>query len=156
MRHPACSPRPTPSPPCRRGLTGRLRMAALVAGSLAGAGCQTTQTGGGLPPLRIATPQALMGATPDILLATLGRPDLLRREAPAQVWQYRGDGCVLDFVLYDDAPATAGAGTGASRPRVTHVETRSRTAAATAADPAACLKDAHRRHSRPPASTLGI
>lgn len=37
------------------------------------------------------------------LSARLGRPDLLRREAAAQVWQYRGATCLLDVFLYPDA-----------------------------------------------------
>ncbi|HVI51052.1 MAG TPA: hypothetical protein VM661_07580 [Candidatus Sulfotelmatobacter sp.] len=50
------------------------------------------------------------------ILAFLGEPSFRRREAPAEVWQYYGQGCVLDLFLYDE--------TGGQR--VTHAELRSR------------------------------
>jgi hypothetical protein len=33
--------------------------------------------------------------------ALLGEPGLVRREAPAEVWQYQSRGCVLDVFLYE-------------------------------------------------------
>ena len=60
------------------------------------------------PPLGIASdPKRFIGAKPDFLLAELGKPFALRKEAPAQVWQYRAEQCVLDIFLYeeDDGPA---------------------------------------------------
>ncbi len=54
-------------------------------------------------------------AAPDVL-ATLGQPDYRRREAPAEVWQYYGDGCVLDLFLYDESKTK----------RVSHVDMRNR------------------------------
>lgn len=48
-------------------------------------------------------PQRLLGLGPDALSNLLGRPELIRRESPAQVWQYRGAGCVFDVVLYQEA-----------------------------------------------------
>jgi hypothetical protein len=42
--------------------------------------------------------------------ALLGIPDLERREPPAEVWQYKADGCVLDITFYphkDGEPAHA-------------------------------------------------
>lgn len=59
-------------------------------------------------------PQRLMGIGPGALSAVLGEPELIRREAPAEIWQYRNDNCVLDVFLYD----TAG------RREVTYVEAR--------------------------------
>ena len=47
-------------------------------------------------------PQQLIGMGPATLNAFLGAPELIRREAPASLWQYRADGCVLDVVLYSD------------------------------------------------------
>jgi hypothetical protein len=32
----------------------------------------------------------------------LGRPDLLRRDGDAEIWQYRAGGCILDIFLYDE------------------------------------------------------
>jgi len=34
------------------------------------------------------------------LRSALGKPDFRRNEPPAEVWQYRGDTCVLDVFLY--------------------------------------------------------
>ena len=47
-------------------------------------------------------PQQLIGMGPASLNAFLGAPELIRREAPASLWQYRAEGCVLDVVLYPD------------------------------------------------------
>jgi hypothetical protein len=50
------------------------------------------------------------------VMAALGDPSYRRREAPAEIWQYFGAGCVLDLFLYEDSGAQ----------RVAHVELRSR------------------------------
>jgi hypothetical protein len=47
-------------------------------------------------------PEQLIGMGPASLNAFLGAPQLIRREAPASLWQYRAEGCVLDVVLYPD------------------------------------------------------
>ncbi len=47
-------------------------------------------------------PQQLIGMGPASLNAFLGAPELIRREAPASLWQYRAEDCVLDVVLYPD------------------------------------------------------
>ena len=47
-------------------------------------------------------PQQLIGMGPASLNAFLGAPELIRREAPASLWQYRTEDCVLDVVLYPD------------------------------------------------------
>ena len=47
-------------------------------------------------------PEQLIGMGPASLNAFLGAPELIRREAPASLWQYRAEGCVLDVVLYPD------------------------------------------------------
>ena len=59
-------------------------------------------------------PDRLIGLGPDALSDILGRPELIRRESPAQVWQYRGVDCVFDVVLYQQAGAKT----------VTYVEAR--------------------------------
>lgn len=73
-----------------------------------------------LPPTPVINddPQQLMGIEPGALGAILGEPELIRREAPAEIWQYRNDACVLDVFLYD----TAG------RREVTYIEARDGTA----------------------------
>ena len=62
------------------------------------------------PPRKIIVendPRRFIGAKPDFLLEELGRPSSLRKEAPAEVWQYRSEHCVLDIVLYDEADGPA-------------------------------------------------
>jgi hypothetical protein len=63
------------------------------------------------------TPTAdnLMGADPAKLEQWLGKPGLVRLDDPAQVWQYRGQGCVVDVYFYPS-------GTGMA---VSHAEARS-------------------------------
>ncbi|OFX09653.1 MAG: hypothetical protein A2516_07585 [Alphaproteobacteria bacterium RIFOXYD12_FULL_60_8] len=61
-----------------------------------------------------------MGKDEATLLHLLGKPLLVRREAPAQVWQYHGETCVLDFFLYQDAGQDAGPFV------VTYTETRAK------------------------------
>jgi len=72
-------------------------------------------------------PARLMGLGPDEVDSLLGRPDLVRREPPAEVRQYSADGCVFDVFLYDEA----------GRYRVTYLEARDLEARRIAARP--CL-----------------
>ena len=97
-------------------------------GALILAGC--VQTTASQPPSRAIDPQALMGRSPDHVVADLGEPEIRRREEPVQVWQYRSDGCVFD--LYFDAESTAAA------PVVVYYEARSRVDGA--ADASHCLR----------------
>ena len=62
------------------------------------------------------------------LSRTLGQPKMIRKDAPAEIWQYSGADCVVDFYLYADA-------TGLS---VAYLEARDRAAASTPAD--RCVK----------------
>lgn len=61
-------------------------------------------------------PDDFIGAGPAKLLPMLGAPDFVRREGPAQVWQYRAKHCVLDLFLYESG----------EKSRVQHVELRPR------------------------------
>jgi len=72
---------------------------------------------------------AILGLDGGAVRKLLGEPGLIRHETPAQVWQYRTAGCILDVVLYDQA-------TG---PRVAYAEAR--TAAAEPARTDDCLSD---------------
>jgi hypothetical protein len=49
----------------------------------------------------------LMGRSPDGVTETLGAPSFQRKEPPAEVWQYRGERCILDvfFMPKDGALA---------------------------------------------------
>lgn len=62
---------------------------------------------------------AVMGLDRSEVEQLLGRPGLVRRESPAEIWQYQTTSCVLDVFLYDEAEG----------PRVTYVEARSTGAA---------------------------
>lgn len=81
-----------------------------------------------------ARPERLMGLDPQALDAALGRPELVRREKPAEVWQYRAGSCVLDVFLY---PAGQGR-------EVLHLEARD-AASAAPADAKSCLTALLRR-----------
>ncbi len=59
-------------------------------------------------------PARILGLGPDQLTEILGRPELMRREPPAEIWQYRGRSCVFDVFLYEEAGTV----------RVTYLEAR--------------------------------
>lgn len=50
-----------------------------------------------------ADPDEVMGLGRNAVQELLGKPGLVRREAPAEVWQYQSRGCVLDLFLYEEA-----------------------------------------------------
>lgn len=58
----------------------------------------------GLAPIEVNDdPGQFLGASSTALADALGPPGFLRRDGPAEVWQYRRDGgagCVLDVFLY--------------------------------------------------------
>lgn len=105
----------------------RLTAAILLLGSLAACGPDGPGPGGAGPQTNryaYARPGApgemsaerFKGQTAKEIVASLGQPSYRRREAPAEVWQYYGQGCVLDLFLYDENGGQ----------RVTHAELRSR------------------------------
>ena len=63
-------------------------------------------------------PDQLMGLDRAGVDTLLGRPLLIRREPPAEIWQYHGEDCIFDVFLYEEAGAH----------RVTYLEARDRTA----------------------------
>src|SRR5258706_16120031 len=67
-----------------------------------------------VPALR--TTSELVGLDSTIVEQRLGSPALRRRDAPAELWQYRSPLCVMDLFLYSDGRSF----------KVTHVELRSR------------------------------
>lgn len=87
-------------------------------------GCQAAP-----PPTDPVHSAQILGLDSGAVRKLLGEPGLIRREEPAEVWQYRTASCVLDVVLYDQA----------SGPRVVYTEARTPTAEPTQADP--CLSD---------------
>ncbi|WP_120498056.1 hypothetical protein [Kiloniella sp. EL199] len=46
-------------------------------------------------------PKQLLGIDTATLEGLLGAPSLIRKESPAEIWQYNAKNCVLDLVLYD-------------------------------------------------------
>lgn len=66
-----------------------------------------------------ADPKRLMGLDGAGLTALLGPPEFRRADAPAELWRYRGDGCMLDLFLYGPARTTE-----SERVTVRHVEAR--------------------------------
>ena len=72
-------------------------------------------------------PKKLLGLDRSSLSTLLGRPKVVRRERPAEIWQYFGANCVFDVFLYEDGGAY----------RVVHSEARD--AAAIRTEPRACL-----------------
>lgn len=83
-----------------------------------------------------ADPDKVMGLGREEIQALLGKPGLVRREAPAEVWQYESRGCVLDIFLYEQSAELA----------VVYVEARDGQAAAAATGPClGAVMDDHRQ-----------
>ena len=83
----------------------RFASALAAAATLALAGCATGEFASGAsvagsPNAPALEPASLVGQNGFHLESRLGPPDYRREEASAQVWQYRLDQCVVDFVLY--------------------------------------------------------
>ncbi len=64
-------------------------------------------------------PERLVGLNAAAIQKMLGIPGFKRRDPPAEIWQYRNDGCLLDVFLY----------LGDGGYSVTHVEVRGRSVA---------------------------
>jgi hypothetical protein len=71
-----------------------------------------------------ARPEDVLGLAADALEKLLGRPELVRRDAPAEVWQYRSESCVVDLYLYPEKTSY----------RVAFIEARDHSAASIAPD----------------------
>src|SRR6185369_15405950 len=85
------------------------------------------------------TPTAgnLLGADPSKLEQWLGKPGLVRLDDPAQVWQYRAQGCVVDVYLYPSSDGMA----------VSHAEARSQKYTGDPINP--CLAVLSQSHHKP-------
>jgi hypothetical protein len=55
------------------------------------------------PKVGTAPPPKVLGLKPQDVELLLGVPKLVRRDEPAEVWQYRSQACVLDVFLYPEA-----------------------------------------------------
>jgi hypothetical protein len=69
-----------------------------------------------LGPGPVAGPAPLKGLDHTQVTALLGEPQFMRRDRPAQIWQYRSARCALDLFLYEDP--------GGATHRVQHLEVR--------------------------------
>lgn len=83
-----------------------------------------------LPPTALPEPDRLMGLSGDEIEALLGTPGFVRRDPPAEIWQYGTDACVLDLFLY--------AAEKGGPHRVSHFEFRGRSVTGVA--PAECYR----------------
>ena len=92
-----------------------------------------------LPPVN-DDPARLLGLDRDGVSALLGSPNLVRRDAPAEIWQYLGDDCVFDVVLYQRGSGYA----------VSYLEARDASAAVQPAQP--CLNALLRARQSAPVS----
>jgi hypothetical protein len=61
-------------------------------------------------------PQQLLGLSGIAVTGRLGTPSLVRRDGPAEIWQYKATACILDVFLY----------TNTDGQHVRYVELRSR------------------------------
>ncbi|MFQ5974073.1 MAG: hypothetical protein ACE5Q3_17235, partial [Alphaproteobacteria bacterium] len=52
------------------------------------------------PPPIDDNPQQVVGLVPNQVADLLGKPGFVRKEAGAEIWQYRQPECVLDLFLY--------------------------------------------------------
>ena len=55
------------------------------------------------PIIVIPSQASLMGNSAGELLNLLGEPDFVRRDPPAELWQYHTPSCILDLYLYEDS-----------------------------------------------------
>lgn len=74
------------------------------------------------PTADLPGPEGLIGLGREQVRALLGTPGFVRRDPPAELWQYGTDGCFLDLFLYRNESK--------GELRVTHVEARGKTVAA--------------------------
>ncbi len=121
-------PAPEPAVPAPAHSVGQTETAALPLDAI-----DQTETAALPPEPKIDDdPARLMGLDAAELALLLGAPDLLRREPPAEIWQYRGATCVFDVFLYEQT----------GQQRVTYLEARDGTAQRIGAR--ACLNELFR------------
>ncbi|MEX1034310.1 MAG: hypothetical protein WDZ54_00020 [Sneathiella sp.] len=58
-----------------------------------------------IPPRPLLDPAVVVGKTTAEIGAALGDPNMLRKDSPAEVWQYLASGCALHLFFY---PASSG------------------------------------------------
>lgn len=111
--------RPAPFRIWTRSLAGALASAVLplcLAACVAGRDAQPAAA------ILSSDADAFIGLGERELGQALGKPEMVRKEAPAEVWQYAGADCVVDFYLYDSGPGYDSGGD--RRMQVAYVEAR--------------------------------
>lgn len=102
---------------CALVLFGLLLTACAAPEPSSAAGALAAPSPGPSLPLRLAAaPERFQGLGSAELVQLLGAPDFRRRDAGAEIWQYRTGACILDLFLYEDGGAF----------HVAYAETRSR------------------------------
>lgn len=71
----------------------------------AGADAETRQAARSEPTPVDDNPRQLVGLGPSSLSERLGSPGFVRRDGPAEVWQYTAEACILDVFLYREGEA---------------------------------------------------
>jgi hypothetical protein len=106
----------------------RIPAAALAAGLLSA--CALSPQPPSPPPqgAALGDPAGMIGADAPALQRLFGPPGLVRRDAPAELWQYRARDCVVDLFLYQEKDGL----------RLLYVEARTGAAQITAPRP--CLE----------------
>ena len=118
------SSRGTPAPFLTWNIVTAIKAVALTALPLCLAACQTAAPNEGAmlqPAAAIISndSNAFIGLDDLALANALGKPQMVRKEMPAEVWQYGGADCVVDFYLYE-----TGASDQERRLEVAYVEAR--------------------------------
>lgn len=80
----------------------KIPVALLLCGLLLGGCAATASKSGGLAATPAPHTNTLVGLGKADLQKRLGTPQLIRRDGPAEVWQYVADACILDLFLYED------------------------------------------------------
>lgn len=110
-----------PGPSARR--LGEWRICGISAALVALAACGTADGERKFQPdSMVEEDSGIIGLDQLAVQKLLGEPGLVRREAPAEIWQYRHAGCVLDLFLYREKTGS----------RVLHAEARTLDAKPTA------------------------
>lgn len=55
------------------------------------------------PPISVPAPDTLLGLNMERLEGLFGTPTFVRRDPPAELWQYHSSSCVLDLFLYEES-----------------------------------------------------
>ena len=97
----------------------------------------------GVPRAPIVPLAQFTGLSSGQVTGMLGTPQFLRQDASTELWQYRGDGCVLHLFLYRDKDGL----------RVRHAEVRPRTMPGVTMNGAAAEACLTKLSAAPPAAT---